>query len=553
MRLFDETNGIKHSVRLMQPKTFLISALVGAAAFGALAQNGGTNTPPLVPPNAIPFGSTNAPSFQTNAPPPLIPLEASQERKLTMEECIRLALQHNLDIQIQQQNPIINQYLLNVGYGVYEPVGSFTGTKSYEDQPGGINSDNIPIPGSVRESDTYAPSITGVLPTGLSYDISGNLERDSLLTSNTPPHYLPPFYTSTAGIQLSQPLLKNFWIDENRLKIQLSKATLKISEQALRLQIMTTVTAVKTAYYNLLYARGNVNANYEAYKLAEQLVSENVKRVQVGTLAPLDEKQSESQAATSLATMRQAQQALVVQENTLKSLLTENYSEWEGVEPVPTEQLMAIPQELNLHESWRKAVTQRPELVEAKLKVEQQNITLKYDFNQRFPELDLQGSYGHNANQNSVDDNLTELRTGNHSYYSYGVGVTLPLGGNYSARAQYKSDKAALRQLLLTLKQTEQNIVITVDNDVANVRSTLQQVDATRDARIYAQAAVDAEQKKLENGKSTSFVVLQLISTLTTAKVNEIQALANYNIAVAQLAQDEGSTLDANHIDVKVR
>jgi HAE1 family hydrophobic/amphiphilic exporter-1 len=107
--------------------------------------------------------------------------------------------------------------------------------------------------------------------------------------------------------------------------------------------------------------------------------------------------------------------------------------------------------------------------------------------------------------------------------------------------------------LLLTLKQTEQNIVVAVDNDVGSVRSSLQQVYATRDARVYAEDALQAERTKLENGKSTSFIVLQLISSLTTAKVNEVQALANYNIAVSQLALDEGSTLEANHIDLKVK
>ena len=44
--------------------------------------------------------------------------------------------------------------------------------------------------------------------------------------------------------------------------------------------------------------------------------------------------------------------------------------------------------------------------------------------------------------------------------------------------------------------------------------------------------------------------MLQLISNLTTARVNEVQALANYNIAVTQLALDEGNTLQANGVDV---
>jgi outer membrane protein TolC len=81
----------------------------------------------------------------------------------------------------------------------------------------------------------------------------------------------------------------------------------------------------------------------------------------------------------------------------------------------------------------------------------------------------------------------------------------------------------------------------------------LQQVQATHAARLFAEDALSAEQKKLENGKSTSFNVLQLISNLTTAKSAEIRALADYNIAVAQLALDEGSTLEENRIDFKLK
>jgi outer membrane protein len=316
---------------------------------------------------------------------------------------------------------------------------------------------------------------------------------------------------------------------------------------------MQTVTAVMTNYYSLLYARGNVDAQATAYKLAEQLVAENVKRVEVGALAPLDEKQSESQAAASLAAMQAAQQALVVQENQFKNLLTDNYAEWAQITPIPSEQLMAVPQELNLQESWRRAVKQRPELIQAKLNVEKQNVTLKYEFNQIFPQLDVTGTYGRNAFNTTFDSALSDLRAGASSYYSYGAYVNIPLGGNISARATYKSGKATLKQVLLQLKEEEQNIILAVDNDVGQVRSSLQQVNATRDARIYAEDALAAERKKLENGKSTSFVVLQLISNLTTARVSEIQALATYNDAVAQLALDEGDTLNVNHIELKVK
>jgi HAE1 family hydrophobic/amphiphilic exporter-1 len=544
MRVFDEMTKIQHPSGLMKPKPFFCLVLICVSALVAGAQ---TSTPPQPAEPAIP-------PLPVSPPPPVT---TRKTRSLTLEECIRLALEHNLDIQIQRYNPIINGYAISVNYGVYEPLFNFTGTKSYNDRPatpGAINpATGLPFPSSIGESDYYQPEVKGILPTGLSYDLTGPITRNSSLTYGPPPYYLPPIWNTGPGITLSQPLLKNFWIDNNRLQILLSKATLKISEAALRLQIMTSVTAVKSAYYNLLYTRGNVEANATAYKLAEQLVNENLTRVKVGALAPLDEKQSESQAAASLAAMQAAEQAQAVQEHTLENLLTDNYSEWADTTLLPAEQLVAVPEELNLQESWRRAVTQRPDIVEAKLRAEQQNITLKYDFNQIFPSLNILGSYGRNANDTTFNNVLGDIQTGNHSFYSYGVQMSIPLGGNYTGRNQYKSDKTTLKQLLLTLKQTEQNIVVAVDNDVGSVRSSLQQVYATRDARVYAEDALQAERTKLENGKSTSFIVLQLISSLTTAKVNEVQALANYNIAVSQLALDEGSTLEANHIDLKVK
>jgi len=549
MRLFDEKKEIKHSSALMQLKRTLCLVVSLGAVLMANAQPTFTPYPPAqIAPSAPTTSSTqitNSSSGQTR-----------ETRVLGLQDCIKLALEHNLDIQIQKYNPIINQYAINFDLGAYEPTFSMTAQKTYDDRPSlpGIDpKSGLPFTSSIGEANTYNPAISGVLPMGLKYDLSSTISRNSELTFGPPPHYLPPTFQSSAGITLSQPLLKNFWIDNTRLQIELSKGTLKISEAALRLQIMTSVTAVESAYYNLLYARGNVEANATAYKLAQQLVTENVKRVEVGALAPLDEKQSESQAASSLAAMHAAEQQLTLQENTLKSLLTDHFAEWADVTLLPAEALVAIPQTPNKQESWRRAIAQRPDLAEAKFRVEQQNVTLKYDFNQIFPELDVIGSYGQNASDLTFNNNMTDLRKGTHSFYSYGATVSVPLGGNYSARAQYKSAKASLKQLLLELKQTEQNIIIAVDNDVGQLNSSLQQVNATRDARIYAEEALAAERKKLENGKSTSFVVLQLISNLTTARVNEIQALANYNIAISQLALDEGNTLEANRIQLKVK
>lgn len=84
---------------------------------------------------------------------------------------------------------------------------------------------------------------------------------------------------------MRQPLLKNFWIDSTRLQIFVSKQNLKISELGLRNQIITTVTAVEEAYYNLIYQGESVKVQRKAMELAERLVAENRRRVEVGALA----------------------------------------------------------------------------------------------------------------------------------------------------------------------------------------------------------------------------------------------------------------------------
>ncbi|MDB6110199.1 MAG: Outer rane efflux protein, partial [Pedosphaera sp.] len=483
MGSIDEITKIKHPARLMQlTRMFCITFAGLALTAGAQDQQ-----PPT-----------------SQLPPPQDLSEARQTRVLTVEEAVRLALEHNLDIQIQRYNPIVNQFLLESGYGIYEPAFNFRAVRNFNSSPGGINPQTgLPFTANERTQDTYVPDIAGTLPwTGLTYDLSGPLSRT---VGNSVG--LGSKFASDPGITLTQPLLKNFLIDKYRYQILLSKNTLKTSEEAVRLQIMTVVENVKAAYYNLIYAREQVKVNVKALELNEQLLTENRKRVQVGALAPLDEKQAESQAAISRADLLLAEQNLASQENIVKNLLTDNFSEWAFVTPIPSESLVAVPVQLSLQESWRAGLAQRPEIIEQKLNLERQNITVRYNHNQLFPEVDLVGSYGRNALAPTLDQNFGGIRDGNNPFYSYGVSITIPLG-NIAARNSYSAAKAQVKQVLLQLKKQEQTIVVQIDNDIKVVRSSLQRVDATRAARIYAETALEAEQKKLENGKSTSFVVL---------------------------------------------
>ena len=106
------------------------------------------------------------------------------------------------------------------------------------------------------------------------------------------------------------------------------------------------------------------------------------------------------------------------------------------------------------------------------------------------------------------------------------------------ARKDYATLNQTLtvEQALLTTKKLEQDVMVQIDDAIKTAQAAFERVDATHQASLYAAAALDAERKKLENGKSTSFIVLQLQRDLTFASSEEIRALADYNIALAQVA-----------------
>jgi outer membrane protein TolC len=481
------------------------------------------------------------PSFPVRAQPAPPPAETGKTRLLSVADVVQMVLTNNLDIQISKYTPILDQFALNGLFSAYDPAFSFRLSRSFNTAPGQFYlGENFPP--YTTAVNNYTPDLAGTLPFGLNYDLTTPLSQQTTPFSQ---------YNATPTMTLTQPILKNLWIDNTRYQIQLSRKILRGDQLALRLQMETSVNSVKTAYYNLIAARENVEVQRAAVALAQQLVDQNTTKVQLGSLAPLDQRQAESQAASSHADLLAAELAQAVQENTLKSLLALRLADWSDVTPVPTETLLAVPENPDLSESLRRAFDSRPEMLQAKINVEKQHLAIKYTRNQLYPELDLKGSYGLNSVGALFGPTLDTLRQGTDPSYSYGVTLSLPLE-NTGARNAYKSAKANLEQVLLQLKKLETTIVVAVDNDVKTVRSDFLKVDATRKAREFAEDALRAGQGRLQAGSTTDFEVLQLQNNLTTARSAEIRALADYNIALEQLALDEGTTLERNHIELKM-
>ena len=483
------------------------------------------------------------------------PVPRAGIREMSLKDCIQTALQYNFDVQIQRENVDIQRYGLRGDYGGYDPALNISGQHNHNNQAqfttvtttnGAVRVVEVP---SISDANSFKTDVGGTSPWGLQYDLFGNVAQT---TQNTPGSPEAEYSGGQIGATVTQPLLKNFWIDNTRLTILQAKNSLKQTEQGLRLQFITSVAAVQNAYYELIYAGENVRVQQEALTLAQTQLDQDRQRVLFGSLAPLDVQQDEAQVASSQANLIAARNTLSLDQNTLKALLVNDYSHWHDTTIQPTETLDANLQLFDLQECWTKGMTKRPDLLQSRLQVESQGITLKYDRNQLYPTLDLNAQYGYNGDGVVYSDAFDQYGQANHPFYYYGAAVSLPLS-NVKARNTLKADQVTLRQKLLTLKQLEQSIMVAIDNAVQQVASDYQGVQASQQARIYAAAALDAEQKKYAVGKSTTFTVLQLQNTLTTDRGSEIRSIANYNEDIAKLAQQEGATLDDLNINLVIK
>src|ERR1051325_4008268 len=208
---------------------------------------------------------------------------AVNTRELSLQECIELTLKHNLELKIDRYNPEIQLYALQGAYGAYDPSFSLSGQHDHRES-GSTFGGQVFNSSKTDDNSFNAGIINGYLPWGTTYTLSGNT-ADTYGSQGGFPFEITSSSTSIRG---TQPLLKNFLMNESILTIRVAKNRLKYSDLTLKQQVMAKITALEQAYFDLIYSRENVLVQEKAVELAELLVAENRKKLEVGTLAPLD-------------------------------------------------------------------------------------------------------------------------------------------------------------------------------------------------------------------------------------------------------------------------
>jgi len=469
------------------------------------------------------------------------PASSAPSHPVSLSDCIELTLARNFDLRIERENTVSAWGQLESASAAYVPTVSLTTQAQRTENP----------PGATTTADTrvntsaLTTSLSGLLSTGATYTVSADLSGTSVQPITGSSY---DYASGTLGvIAISQPLLKNRAIDSTRLTLRQRKLDVRIAESALLAQAMTVVSNVEKAYCDLIAARETVKVDEQALALAAETLAETRTKRQIGTLTALDEKSAQAQVASSEVDLISARQTVREKQNALLVLLTDDYAAQRGTELVPGDALGDAPVALDYAAIVQRALANRPELEQLALTLDQKKFSTRYQADQRLPQLDVSASYGLQGSNSGLNGVTRQFCDRDYPYYGVGLALSLPWT-NRKGRGDLQSAQSAERQTALSLALERQAILAEVDNAFSAVQASFDKIAATRQAREYAAAALAAEREKLTAGTTTTYSVLQMQRDLTTARGNEITALASYNKALSTLRLREAATLDYWHI-----
>ncbi len=321
---------------------------------------------------------------------------------ITLEQCIQIALENNLNLRISNYTPRLAAIGLQSVYSGYDPNFSIGISDGKRISKGRNNPLQFEIPKSKTESFDHNYSLNGKLPTNTRYNLSLRGGESTGISSNNDPF---GSYGTSARITLTQPLLRDAWSgDRTRMNIKLQKHQIKNSSLAVIRQIMQTVLNVEIAYYGLIASRENVKVAEETLALTEKNFSNQKRRAEVGTLAKSQLPQLEAELFSQKASLLSVQNSYADSINSLKRFLTDDFAAAQDIELSPVGELNPLQTAFNRSDSWDKALNQRPDILQSKISLENADIDLKYSKNQLWPELDLIASYSASATDSLESD-----------------------------------------------------------------------------------------------------------------------------------------------------
>jgi outer membrane protein len=467
--------------------------------------------------------------------------------KVTADEAVRMALENNLGVKADRLGPQVETYNVaaaRAAYGFTFVSQTFTNSSSNLSgdflNSGTLTNENLRTNGGIQQLVPWG---------GGRYTVGMDASRRS---SNSPTDSFTPALNSTFSGSYVQPLLRNLRIDQTRQNIMVSEKRQENADIQLRQQLTQTTRQVRNAYFNLVNAIGAYEVAQQSLELAQTAYKNNQRRVEVGTMAPIDIVQAEAEVASTEEQVIVTQGNIQSAQDALRILvMNPSQPDFWTTRLEPAERPTLTPQAIDVDAAIKNALTNRTDLLTTRKQLEISDVNIRYQRNQKLPSIDLTAAYstvGYGGTQREFDRSSFEPIIINQTVRSFGeslrqafandfktwsltFNVSYPLGTS-QADASLAATRLQREQLTTNLRDLETLIVAEVRDAARQVATSLKRVETTQKARQLAEQNLQAQEKRLAVGLGDTFQMFQAQRDLTRQRNNELAAIISYNRAL---------------------
>jgi outer membrane protein TolC len=485
-------------------------------------------TPAPPPANVAPSVAPATQPIPNVAPQSPATAAATSARPLTLEAAIALALDKNFDLQIQRLATDSARDTLVIADAVYDPAFNASAARFQVQDTDGVTSQS--------GYDTRL-GVSQNLLTGGSVSATGAIDRSRFRPPLTAG--LNPVYNSDVTLSVRQPLLKNFGLAANRATIDRARLGVARADYDLQSAVLFTIRGVESAFYDLAFARAQLDVRRFSLEVAQKLLDENKARRDAGAAIELDVLQAEVGVANARRALLQAEQTARNTEDNLLALINP-FAFAVAPGPLVLPALGAV--KVSFDHSYKLARDHAPDLVSTQLAVEQLKLDALVARNNRRPDLEVGATLGYNAREDSYGRAASEVWGSDGYNWQLDATVTLPWGLR-ADRARHRQALSALNRQELVYRQVDQDLLVQVRASIRAVETNDESMRIAALATTLSAKQFELEKSRYDAGLSTFRRVQEAQEDLDNARINELLAQLTLRNALADLARLEASSL----------
>ncbi|MFN0079539.1 MAG: TolC family protein [Prosthecobacter sp.] len=496
-----------------------------------------------------------------------VAVESATEERLSLRAVILKALENNNDIMIEDLGRLVELEKIKVasqalnpkleGSYIYQSIRTPQNTQDYIATGGGINPGATPILTSpntfMQRNHVSKLTLVDKLATGATIELGTTMRvLNNSINRRIPPGIFNPEWETFTGLTVTQPLLRGFGKDANLAEIRIAKANAKMADYEWQSRTSAVVAEVMKRYYDVIFTRENIAVQKEGIELAEKLLGDTRKRSNEGVAANNDVVVAEAGVYQRREEVLAAELQYIERQNALQLLFKRSNEVFsKSARIVPVDGLSDFMPPTSRTELMGLAVNNRYEVKQAEEFINARNAQTQLAHNQSLSRLDFVASGGLHGLDGNVGQTYSNAFQSQGPEWTAGVQFSVPLNrDNQKAteRLAYHQQEQAVRQA----EKLRLQVLLEVDTVYNRVRIDQERLAATRKSREAARQSADAELKRLQQGVSTSYQVLQLQRNYSQAQSRELAALADFNKSLADLYLTTATLLQKQRINITV-